>query len=80
MAKVYECEFAKNLEKRREVERRNKETQDQITYFMKYFGDQPREVLNKIWVTMNTGDLEEFKRLSEPIIMKKLMKEYNVSN
>lgn len=75
MAQVFD--FKKNMEERDRVRQQNKETEKQIAFFMNTFGDQSKEVINKIWVAINSGDLEEYKRITEPIILRKAIKEFN---
>jgi len=62
---------------RLEERKKKEELEGFKKWFHETFGDQPIEVIKQIREAIANKDQEAYKRITEPIILRKLIIEYN---
>lgn len=62
---------------RLEEKKKQEELEGFKKWFSETFGDQPIEVIKQIREAIANKDQEAYKQITEPIILRKLMIEYN---
>lgn len=66
-----------NIEDKLKAKRQAAKDEEHKAFFRKMFADAPPHILKEMQKAINNGDLELYKRVTEPIIMRKTIAEYN---